>query len=92
MTKAIGETLHLEIQILLWQLIDLEKRKGMKLDYLQIFELESKNDKQEILHRQEVPPRKTQWLIPLDNTAPINKTVWCLDDGENQTMLYPSDY
>lgn len=92
MTKAIAESLHLEIQILLWQLIDEEKRKGMKLDYLQVFELVHKDNKQEIVHRQEVPSRKTKWLIPLENATPVNETIWCIDDGENQTMLFPSDY
>lgn len=92
MTKAVAESLHPEIQMLLWQLIDHQKEQGKELDYLQVFELVNKNNKQEILHRQEVPPSETKWFIPLKNTTPIYETVWCMDDGENQVMMYPSDY
>lgn len=92
MTRAIAESLHMEVQVLLWNLIDHQRKQGNELDYLQVFELTSNGDKQKILHRQEVPPLERSWLIALRGTQPIDSTVWCIDDGENQMMLYPSDY
>jgi len=92
MTRAIAESLHMEIQKLLWYLIDDQRKQGEKLDYLQVFELENRENQQHIIHRQEVPKRKREWLITLKDTPPVNSTVWCIDDGTHQTMLFPSDY
>lgn len=92
LTRAIAEELHIEIQLLLWHLIDQSKRQGLELDYLQVFELSVLDGKQMIVHRQEVPERRRKWSLPLENTKPINGKVWCIDDGENQMMLYPCDY
>lgn len=92
LTKAISKTIPLEIQILLWNLIDQQIKRGTELDYLQVFELRSKDDKKEIIHRQEVPPSKSRWIGTLKSTNPIDSVVWCIDDGENQMMLYSSDY
>jgi hypothetical protein len=39
MTQGIQEEVGLGLQIILWQLIDDCKAKGLKLDYLQVFEL-----------------------------------------------------
>lgn len=43
-TRAISEELHTEIQYILWHLIDVSKRQGLELDYLQVFELSAPND------------------------------------------------
>ena len=92
MTRAIADSLHMEIQKLLWYLIDDQREQGEKLDYLQVFELKKRGNQQQIIHRQEVPERKREWLITLKGTPPVHATVWCLDDGNHQTMLFPSDY
>ncbi|RDW21367.1 hypothetical protein CWR48_02885 [Oceanobacillus arenosus] len=92
MTRAIADELHIEIQLLLWHLIDELKSQGSKLDYLQVFELSVLDGKQMIVHRQEVPEREQKWSITLKSTNPITEKVWCIDDGKNQMMLFPSDY
>lgn len=92
MTRAIADSLHIEIQNLLWNLIDLERNHEKELDYLQVFDLENKRGQQHITHRQEMPERKSGWIISLDDALPVNNTVWCIDDGVYQTMLFPSDY
>ncbi|WP_409482399.1 DUF960 domain-containing protein [Bacillus safensis] len=92
MTRAIADCLHMEIQKLLWDLIDHGRKQGEKLDYLQVFELEKRENQQRIIHRQEVPERKREWLITLKSTPPAQGTVWCIDDETHQTMLFPSDY
>jgi hypothetical protein len=93
MTKSIAETLHIEIQLLLWSLIDDRVIKGEEVDYLQVFELSVERGKQSIIHRQEQPPHKQQWFVELHHTKPIMSTIWCMDNSnEGQMMLYPSDY
>lgn len=92
MTRAIAETVPVELQVLLWRLIDIQIEQGEKLDYLQVFELENVAGKQKVVHRQEVPSRKGTIVISLTDAKPMTISVWCIDDGENQTMLFPSDY
>ena len=93
MTIRIAETLHIEIQLLLWNLIDDRVAKGEELDYLQVFELSMKNGKQWIVHRQEQQPAKQQWIVEFHHTKPITSIIWCMDNGvEGQMMMFPSDY
>jgi len=92
MTRAIAEELHPEIAVLLWRLIEARKAQKVELDYLQIFELSISNGKQAIIHRQETPERQGFWILPLKETEPITKTIWCIDNSESQIMLFPEDY
>lgn len=95
MTRAIAEELHPEIALILWRLIDSKNKLNVELDYLQIFELTVSNGKQAIVHRQEVPERKSLLIVPLTDAEPINSKVWCIDSGvesEGQMMLFPNDY
>src|SRR5699024_713103 len=92
MTRMVAETIHIEIQNILWGLIDEQGQKNLKLDYLQLFELEAKKGKQYIIHKQEVPESKLKWCFQLKDTTPINQTLWCIDSETHQTMLLPSDY
>lgn len=93
MTRSVAEELHLEIAIILWQLIDRLKEQEVELDYLQVFELSISLDNQlAITHRQEIAERRETWIIPLEEAAPITRTVWCIDNDDGQMMLFPQDY
>jgi hypothetical protein len=92
MTKGIAEQLHPELQILLWEMIDARKEKGEEVDYLIVFELTVQEKQQFILQRQEQPPYKHRMLVQLRSAEPITSTIWCMDNGETQSMLYPEDY
>src|SRR5690625_3859218 len=76
MTKTINKTVHSEIQMILWGLIDEQREKDLELDYLQVFELKVQQGKQYIIHRQEVPERKCEWVYQLKHTSPIDQMVW----------------
>lgn len=91
-TRAINDNIHPEIQKILWDLIDEQRREHSELDYLQVFELREKHRTQHIIHKQEIPNRQLIWIFPLKHTEPINGTVWCMDHEEYQMMLFPSDY
>jgi len=92
MTTTIDETVHAEIQMILWSLIDEQAKAGKELDYLQVFELEVTEGRQRIVHRQEVPERKREWIYTLQYTTPIDQTIWCIDSEEYQMMLLPNEY
>ena len=92
MTRTIDETVHAEIQMILWSLIDEQRKEDKELDYLQVFELKEKEGRQHIIHRQEVPERKREWVYTLQYTTPIDQTIWCIDSEEYQMMLLPNEY
>ncbi|EWG12035.1 DUF960 family protein [Cytobacillus firmus] len=92
MTRSIAKEIHPEIAMRLWNLIDERKMEEDELDYLQVFELFIEDGKQLVLHRQEQPSYSKQWLIELKHTVPIPSTIWCIDDGQSQMMLFPTDY
>lgn len=92
MTRAIDETMHAEIQMILWNLIDEQWEAEKELDYLQIFELAEKHGEQHIVRKQEVPERRLKWIFTLKHATPIDKTIWCMDSEDYQMMLLPRDY
>lgn len=92
MTRTIEETVHAEIQMILWNLIDEQGKAGKELDYLQVFELEVTEGRQRIVHRQEMPERKREWIYTLQYTTPIEQTIWCIDSEAYKIMLLPSEY
>jgi hypothetical protein len=85
-----------EIQVVCWQLVDnLVKEKEVEVDYLQIFEFEKhQEEKLLITHRQEEPEYQKTYELKLEESI-VNFDVsklWLIDDGENQTMLLPTEY
>lgn len=92
MTKSIQVNLHEEIIHILWTLIDWERKKNVSLDYLQIFELNVREGQQLVIHRQEKPLQRKEWVIFLQYAKPIKGKVWCIDNEGEQVMLFPKDY
>ncbi|MEK4244458.1 DUF960 family protein [Psychrobacillus sp. FSL K6-2684] len=92
MTRSIAESIHPEIALLLWNLIDSKKKLNAPLDYLQVFELSESNGKQVIIQSQEVPEMRSFHILPLKQAVPITKTIWCIDNRETEMMLFPEDY
>ncbi len=92
MTRAIGEEVHPEIATILWKLIDAKRQQNVDLDYLQVFELSVQDGKQAIIQRQEVFEMRSLHILPIHQTEPITSTIWCIDSGETEMMLYPEDY
>jgi hypothetical protein len=94
LTKGVAHEVGVDIQLLLWMLIDKRKKMGA-IDYLQIFELtiETHQGKQlqKIVHSQEVPSRKDEYLADVI-LEPLNRKIWVIDSGEYCTMLFPQEY
>ena len=95
LTPGIKEGVPLEVQLLLWHLID---NSNWQMDYLQIFELYKENhaNKLIIIHRQEEPEQKRKVTFQLGKYAKelqaLPSKIWVIDDGDHQTMLLPEEY
>lgn len=93
-TQGVMAHVASDLQVLLWQLIDLRKAEGGQLDYLQVFSLtyDCKLGRilQRITHTQEVPPYSKSCLYTV--SQPVCRTVWVIDSGEYATMLLPDEY
>lgn len=93
-TIGIQNEIPVEIQAVMWGMIDDNKRQGKILDYLQVFELQAVYKKgervQAITHRQEQPRRKKTIIIKSVN--PITAKVFVIDDISHVTMLLNHEY
>lgn len=96
MTRGISEEVPLEIQIILWGMVD-ALRRVKKLDYLQIFQLETIGNQEEgtlvqvITHSQEQPKYGRVYYIPTMGNGVTGK-IYIIDDGEYATMLWADEY
>jgi len=94
-TRGIAADVGLDIQLMLWTIIDNRKKKGIKVDYLQVFELSIvKKDGiaiQQVVHKQECPPASDIYYLPMIETPKTIK-IWAIDSEEYCMMLLPNEY
>lgn len=90
-TRGVADNVSLEIQMFLWSLLEnLNAKRVVELDYLQVFELSGEGGKQKVIHLQEVPEYQT--VYQFDNVvSPFNIKLYVIDDGEYTTMLLPGE-
>lgn len=85
MTRSISEEVSIEIQMILWGMVD-ALRKVKKLDYLQVFKLETIGNQEEgtlvqvITHSQEQPKYGRVYYIPTLSNGVTGK-IYIIDDG-----------
>lgn len=89
MTRKVAEEIPLEINILLWNLID---ELNVEKDYLQVFELNPIGEGiVEIIHKQEIPAYENS--IYIDNEEiKENKKLYALDSLEYSTLMFSQEY
>ncbi len=85
-TIGIDAEIPFELQVFMWEVIGFIPEP----DYLQIFKLEQFGMMQRIIHEQEQPPFRLEYLIPTDN--PITQKVYIIDSDTYSTMLLASEY
>lgn len=87
-TKGVSSEVNLLLQLFMWKCI--EEMPPPK-DYLQVFKLTLEDGKQKIIHTQEQPEYKREYLLQTD--APILfEKVFVIDDGTHSTMMLASEY
>lgn len=93
LSRGIHEEIPLNIQAMLWDILDKRIASGAKMDYLQIFDLIAKGDEeypiQYVLHRQEVPEHRKEWTA--ECKKPVTAKIYIIDDGTHCTMLFPEE-
>lgn len=90
-TRGIQSTLPIEIQLLLWNMID--SMKVTKKDYLQVFKFKIINKDEnliEIQHSQEKPKYINSTNIVMNINESL--TIFCIDDITHSTMLLAEEY
>ena len=70
----------------MWKLIE---EMPVSKDYLQVFSLSEHNGKLQIIHSQEEPEYKKEYVL---NTKPIIGKVFVIDDNTHSTMLMNYEY
>lgn len=89
MTRNIVEEIPVEINILLWNLID---KLNIEKDYLQIFELNPIEEGiVEIIHKQEVPEYEASIYIH-NELIKENKKIYAIDSVEYSTLMFSYEY
>ena len=85
-TRGVQSEIPAGLQFFMWSCISAVPEP----DYLQIFRLEADNGKQKIVHEQEIPEFRQEYILPAD--TPINAKVYVIDDGDHSTMLLAEEY
>lgn len=89
MTRELAEEIPLEINILIWNLID---SLTIEKDYLQIFELNPiGNGIVEIIHKQEVPKYESCIYINNDDIK-NNLKIYVIDSVKYSTLMFSYQY
>lgn len=87
-TSGIAEKVPLELQMIMWNMIDtMDEPK----DYLQVFDLLEENGKQKIVHSQEQPEYMKEYLFETD-TPFLCAKIFVIDDVTHSTMLFNYEY
>ena len=87
-TSGVNSELPLLTQIILWGLID--TMEVAEKDYLQVFCLSADGENQRIIHEQEQPEYRKEYLFPSEN--PVTAKVYVIDDKTHSTMLLAEEY
>lgn len=92
-TRAINGELNIEIQVLLWELLDsIANERKNKMDYLQVFEIKCNGNNVKIINRQEQPAITKEMVLELGGLEIKDAIIWIIDESDYQMMLFPSDY
>lgn len=95
-TRGVMERVPIEIQLALWQIIDVRKERGDQIDYLQVFELFVEcvdgEPLQRVLNRQEQPEHTEIVSLYGVNQFLDGMTIWALDSRTYSSMIFPEEY
>ena len=88
MTRGVGDNVSPLLVLFLWDLID---NLSPPKDYLQVFTCTESDGKQKLIHTQEEPEYRREYLIKTDAPIFIGK-IFVIDDETHSTMLLAEEY
>ena len=88
-TRGVSSEVSLLLQLFMWQCIE---EMPLTKDYLQVFEFTLEDGKQKIIHSQEEPEFKREYLLNLTDAPIFIGKIFVIDDGDHSTMLLASEY
>ena len=71
----------------MWELIN---QMPVDKDYLQVFSLSSDNGRQRIIHSQEIPEYKKEYVLNVGK--PVTEKIFVIEDQTHSTMLLAKEY
>ena len=89
-TSTPVEKIDEEILKILDDMVDTMKVESK--DYLQVFELSEYDGMQKIVHSQEMPEYKMEYLIKLQGAPIFVGKIYVIDDKTHSTMLKAEEY
>ena len=89
-TCGVSEDVSVVLQAMMWNMVDTMKFESK--DYLQVFELSGKDGMQKIVHSQEMPEYKMEYLIKLQGAPIFVGKIYVIDDKTHSTMLKAEEY
>jgi len=94
LTRGIHVNVPLEIQIVLWRMIDERLKQVSTMDTFQIFKFNIERNQLIIRHIQEQPEHtNTHRLINKQSFKALDgKTIYIIDDTTHATMLFAEEY
>lgn len=91
-SRQANEIVPIEIQILMWSMID-ELKEKIKVDYLQIFRIKKKEDKLIVEHEQEVPSYKEQYELQQSYISIEHDIkIYVIDSIDYSTIILAEEY
>ena len=96
-TRGISEQLSLDLQILLWNMVEERENQG-HTDYLHIFRLQEEENILSITYEQEKPPYKLEYHYTnyVKNQNALPKKVYVIREDDVDAfyyvMLLPEEY
>lgn len=86
LTHGVQSEIPIELQIFMWSCIEAVPEP----DYLQIFRLEPMKTMQKIIHEQEEPEYRKEYLLKTDKL--ITAKIYVIDSDTYSTMLLAEEY
>ncbi|WP_343102057.1 DUF960 family protein [Romboutsia sp. MSSM.1001216sp_RTP31141st1_G3_RTP31141_220114] len=89
LTREVAEKVPVEIQLLMWNMIEELK---VKKDYLQVFQLKEQGQQMlGIKHKQEIP-EFTQTILIKNIGIKKEMKIYVIDSGDYSTMMFSHEY
>ena len=96
MTAGIQEKISFDVQMAMWVMIDENIKKGLKMDYLQVFNLAPFYQDgilvQKVFHSQEIPRRSKEFTLHVIEEKAVKAKIYVIDDVTHITMLLADEY